>query len=1073
MYKNLNMIKKYFYACACLLLIWSYALQAQMVWEQSTGTSTCFSSARATDLNGDGVKDFVIGGGIESIFDAQGNIVQTPSDYMVTAINGATGDWLWNVEGMDQIFGSPIFLDVTGDGTDDVFVGGRNGYFLCIDGASGEVYWQYYEGSNGQNASNVGLYNFYNAQWVPDQNADGYKDLLVSNGGDRVLPPWETERPAGKLMVIDPVNGALLGSADMPDGKETYMSPVVYDFFRDGKLDVIFGTGGETISGSLFRAPLSDVMRGDLSNATTIIQTATKGFIAPPSLADLTGDNIPELITNTYEGHIIATDGWTNEVLWDYTVEGAETNASPAIGLFNGDNVPDVFTSFLIGVAPTYSGAVQLMIDGATGEKVYENDLGFLQYSSPVVYDLNSDGVHEAIGMINNVGDTFSHDIIAFDFANGTETSLLDEAVGGTNIASTPWIGNLDNDGVLDMFYAHHADETVFISDQSITFKRISLGVTDTNHVAWGGYMGTDGDGFFDNEQDSCFQTLWVPTTYAISPTCKGGDDGEAQINSNGCPCQFSTCVYQWSNGDSVKHTYNLEAGEHFVTLIHEDGCVMVHRVTIEDPTGPETVMEQSLCAGANMGSISVLNINDTIPYLSYDWSTGETTPSISNLGGGIYTVTVLSPDSCLEVLEFELIEPAIFEMEEPLMTNISCNGETDGSLVLSPTGGTPPYTLNLDDGTNITAYTFDDEITLEDLPTGTYIYDIREANGCGVLQGFVDIVEPVVLERELTVQNINCEGDLGGFEVSLSGGTAPFQYVSWTGALSDPFDQAVFEFTDLEAGLYSMEFLDANGCSVTVNAIIEETESFLQGVSNIQPINCFGDLGAMQVNIEGGTPPYQYTWNGTTSDPTTETAFLFNDLEAGNYMIEITDANGCLVETSGIVEAVAELTVDIEVMNADNEISTDGMVNFAISGGTAPFSYDFGGGNAGTSENGIVNLAGYGVGDYSLEIMDANGCEFSTNVSVAANNLGTSVEDLKQSHIAIYPNPNQGQFVIESTDFSHITIFDAVGKTMSFEKVVVENGKTVVSVINASKGVYFIRLDGNDVSVLEKVVIF
>ena len=139
---------------------------------QNLGT---FSSPRVADLNGDGIKDIVLGAGREEF---------TECDSSVVALDGRDGKILWNVHARDQIFGSADFMDVTGDGVPEVFIGGRSAEFIAINGKSGQVVWEYFPEGDSIDSRSKGLYNFYNSQFVPDQNSDGVKDILISNGGD-------------------------------------------------------------------------------------------------------------------------------------------------------------------------------------------------------------------------------------------------------------------------------------------------------------------------------------------------------------------------------------------------------------------------------------------------------------------------------------------------------------------------------------------------------------------------------------------------------------------------------------------------------------------------------------------------------------------------------------------------------------------------------------------------------------------------------------------------------------------------------------------------------------------------
>ena len=164
-------------------------------------------------------------------------------------------------------------------------------------------------------AVDSGWFNFYSAQWIPDQNFDGLPDLLVANGGNHSLPSWITERDPGYLMVLDAASGSVLAKDTMPDGKETYCSPVVYDFNGQG-LEIVFGSGGEDVGGMLWRVTLSDLMSNDIQTATVLATHPTRGFIAPSSLADLNGDQILDIVNVSYNGHVRVFDGLSSQVLW-------------------------------------------------------------------------------------------------------------------------------------------------------------------------------------------------------------------------------------------------------------------------------------------------------------------------------------------------------------------------------------------------------------------------------------------------------------------------------------------------------------------------------------------------------------------------------------------------------------------------------------------------------------------------------------------------------------------------------------------------------------------------------------
>ncbi len=477
-----------------LLLILPIAatMMGQTSWTIDLPTVGTFSSPRAVDLTADGVLDIVMGAGREE-FQA--------CDTAIFALDGATGQLLWKISAKDQIFGSAVFLDVTGDGVSDVFINGRSAELTAVDGARGSVLWKFNEVNGIDRPAEQGWFNFYNVQLSHDEDQDGFADLLVSNGGDVMAEPFDPDRPAGQLVLVSSRTGELLHRAEMPDGKETYMSVTLTPAG-----EVIFGTGGETLGGSLFAGTLAQLINHDLGAAARLDSSEEKGFIGPSVVADLSGDQVPDIITNAVDGRLLAFDGHSKDKLWQVVLPNTESYSSAAVGYFTPDAVPDVFISFGRGVWPHLGWGIQKMVDGATGDVLFTDSLGFYQNTSPLAIDLTADGRDEVLMSVNfqevdELYRKFFYTMLAIiDFSSG-EIIKISDVHEGSNLSSTPWVGDLDDDGFLDIIYCHGTNLRHTYTFDGLQVHRLVTQIPMPPHLSWGAYQGHHYDGVFRSRQ--------------------------------------------------------------------------------------------------------------------------------------------------------------------------------------------------------------------------------------------------------------------------------------------------------------------------------------------------------------------------------------------------------------------------------------------------------------------------------------------------------------------------------------------------------------------------------------------
>jgi len=351
-------------------------------------------------------------------------------------------------------------------------------------------------------------------------------------------------------------------------------------------------------------------------------------------------------------------------------------------------------------------------------------------------------------------------------------------------------------------------------------------------------------------------------------------------------------------------------------------------------------------------------------------WSNGATTLNITNLGPGIYTVTVTDANGCNVVKTVELTEPGVLTESGTVVTNVSCNGNDDGSIQLNMTGGTNPYLYIWSTGSVLD--------NINGLSPGTYSVTVTDINGCTYTNTFT-ITQPNTLTSTISGSiSPNCNGSNDGtIDLTVSGGTLPYTY-SWSnGATTE--DQS-----GLGGGTFSVTVTDANGCSTTANTTLINPPLLVAASVNATDITCFGNGdGAVDLTVSGGTLSYTYSWsNGATTQD-------LSNLNQGTYSVTITDANGCSATGSATVNEPALLTAVVTSFTdslACNAVG-QGAIDITVSGGTTPYTYSWSNGTTTEDQSGLSG------GTYDVTVTDANGCTALLPTSVAfAINVTTPV---------------------------------------------------------------------------------
>lgn len=454
-------------------------------WETNFPLLGTNSSPRAVDLNGDHILDIVMGTGYNEF---------SPCPSAVIALDGKTGKLLWSFPGTNQMVGSPRFLDVNLDGVPDVLIGGRSNQLYAIDGRKGEQIWKYKLQSQSYDPLGLARFNFYDPQIIGDHNGDDVPDLLVANGGNvHAAANNSKDRYPGVIMILDSRSGVPIVADTVPDGGETYMSPLLFQT-ADSPAYILFGTGGETQDGSLYKTEYNNLLNQSLHNKSIPLAHAKgHGFVAPVAMADFNRDGIHDIVAMEHGGKVLLIDGKKDSILFSQHIPGTESSNMAAIGYFTDDEVPDVFSYVSKGAWPNNVRNYQFLLDGKLGKIVFQDSMGNMGFSSPLALDLTGDGIEEAIISVNDWGldrpTAYTHRLVAINFANGEKIELTPRETM-KNISSTPLICDLDGDGLLDLIYCIQANAYETHEFNGLTIRKVPLRIPINRKHSWPAYMG-------------------------------------------------------------------------------------------------------------------------------------------------------------------------------------------------------------------------------------------------------------------------------------------------------------------------------------------------------------------------------------------------------------------------------------------------------------------------------------------------------------------------------------------------------------------------------------------------------
>lgn len=348
-------------------------------------------------------------------------------------------------------------------------------------------------------------------------------------------------------------------------------------------------------------------------------------------------------------------------------------------------------------------------------------------------------------------------------------------------------------------------------------------------------------------------------------------------------------------------------------------------------------------------------------PYTySIDGVTYNTTGVFTNLAPGIYPIYFKDGTGHIEVYALAIVQ--ICEIVINYSTLSANCGQTDGTLNLSASNGTAPYTYSID-GIN-----YQSSNVFTGLASGNYYVTVRDAAGLTNSQWVV--IDNLCPQVTATTIGESCGGNDGTITATATGGTSPYQY---------SIDGVNFQnsniFSGLATGSYTVTLKDANGFTATITIFVSEICINVNAI--VTDATCGNNNGKIEASASNGTAPFQYSIDGVNF----QSSNIFNGLAPGTYTVTAKDNSGETGTTSLTVFNIQgpQINTTIAPTTCSNN---DGSISIIGTGGTLPFSFSLNG-NPYQANNVFSNLT---PATYTAFVKDANGCVASQVVTIISN---------------------------------------------------------------------------------------
>ena len=662
-------------------------------------------------------------------------------------------------------------------------------------------------------------------------------------------------------------------------------------------------------------------------------------------------------------------------------------------------------------------GGITIEIDGGTEEYSY-------QWTGPNEYTSNDQNLtnlipgNYSLKVTDGSGCEFFNEFLVEQDGNfNYGLSVVNVLCAGSETGKITSIPSGGNGEPFNFAWYNESDELISSQKEIINLKSglYKLKITDSNNEE------------FPVKEITVVEPkdpIQLLISDVINLNCKGDDIGKFKINISGgkAPYKYllnSELIQSNISVDGIDEKIvvqdNLISGVYKIEIIDSNGCSSTVQTIISEPEFDLSVATSKIKNvskfNLNDGSIEIEvsggTVSDQKTY-SYSWTGPDNFSSslknISNLKPGTYNLKITDVNDCFIENNFEIKSPNAFIFNSFITSSPTCYEGNNGKINFSYSGGYgAPYKVKWTKKVNSEFVSIDDQApndkSLENISSGTYKVEVVDSEDVSYQYDneiFVSSVNEFLINSTSNIIAETCPGSLDGqFTVSVSGGTAPYNYYFDNELIaSNRGDSSnVDEYTVENLGKkeYTFYAIDANGC-VTSPVIVkidgdDPIEVLNEGiaVTNISCVN--GTDGSIDLIVAGGDSSgnFTYVWTGPNGY-TSNSKDIANLSNSGTYSVKISQ-NDCLITKDFELIEPKELTASVSNI-VHSQCGGDGSYQITINGGTAPWTvggYSYG--SAG-EESTTLNFSKRGAGTYNLTVTDSNSC---ASINLSAEVLGSS----------------------------------------------------------------------------------